>query len=330
MARQYNPWNNKRNSGERLDNIPFITNTLDNTKRYYSAIDAELYFGDIFIDEVTNITWTVQQQTLPIYGYNSYTFDDMAVGSRLVQGQFAVNFIKENYLLSIQEDSHFNSIARRTYGEDKPTEGVFSTSPKRRLGLPLWDKGFDIVIGFGEHGNTSSLKQNIYSTYLVLDCCQLVSSQMSLDYNGEPIQEIYTFVARDIKYATDSRGLSGITTETVSNDNLHITGHISKTTGEIILAPMTNIRFSSGNIGLEDIYSNKKIAMIRELSPTGNSNLKTSALDADTLKAFKSEIAALGLTSIKASLKMNYQLTSDPMASSSDKTASMNIELNIV
>ena len=113
MARDYFSWNSARNNGDILQERPSITTTIDNKKRYYSSIDAEIYFGGIFIDEVTNIAWSVQQQALPIYGYNSYCFDDVAVGARLINGQFTINFTEANYLQKIQDDGSLKRMARK-------------------------------------------------------------------------------------------------------------------------------------------------------------------------------------------------------------------------
>ena len=81
-----------------------ITSNIIDGKRYFSAIDAEIYFGGInntFIDEIVQITWTLEQATLPIYGYNSYVFDDLVIGSRQVTGSFSINFTKSNFLYDV-------------------------------------------------------------------------------------------------------------------------------------------------------------------------------------------------------------------------------------
>jgi hypothetical protein len=70
----YTNWTSNRGSSkQQLQSIPPILNTANNT-RYYSSIDAEIYFGDIYVGEIKNITWNIQQNSLPLYGYNSYTF----------------------------------------------------------------------------------------------------------------------------------------------------------------------------------------------------------------------------------------------------------------
>ena len=70
-------------------------------KRYYSVIDAEVYFGNEYVEDVCDINWSIRQNVTPLFGYNSYTYDDVARGNRLIVGNFLINFTSPNYLFSI-------------------------------------------------------------------------------------------------------------------------------------------------------------------------------------------------------------------------------------
>lgn len=72
---------------------------------YFSNADVNLFFGNIWVDEVTSINFSVSEQILPIYGYNSFTFDAVARGKRLVQGSFAINFKTTGYLQTILQNA---------------------------------------------------------------------------------------------------------------------------------------------------------------------------------------------------------------------------------
>lgn len=190
-------WSSARNSEQRLRHRPHIVTSANNRNnlntRYFSAVDADLYFGDQFIDEVVSIQWQVQQNVLPIFGYNSYTFDDLAVGNRIVNGQFAVNYIESNYLTKVMKA--MKKINRKMYGEDKPAISAFSDSDRQRRNTPIWDAGFDLLVGYGEKN------KDAYEQVIILDCCQLTGCAQQLDSNGEPILEIYSFIARDMKFS---------------------------------------------------------------------------------------------------------------------------------
>lgn len=209
-------WSTKRSSSERLRHRPHISNTSNSRGegyvQYYSSLDADILFGGIFIDEVVNISWQVQQNAMPIFGYNSYTFDDIAVGSRLVQGSFTINFTEANYLTRVLQT--MTTISRKMYGEDVPATSSFTATDKKIRNTPIWDKGFDIVVGYGEKKNRGASE---YDQVVMLDCCQLTGVTQQLDYNGEPILESYSFVARDMKFV-DAQQYINSTTTTVDTD----------------------------------------------------------------------------------------------------------------
>ena len=68
---------------------------------YFSGAQANIYLGPVLLDEVTSLQWSVHQAKIPIYGYASQFFDEMARGTILVQGQFTINFIQPNYLFAV-------------------------------------------------------------------------------------------------------------------------------------------------------------------------------------------------------------------------------------
>lgn len=300
MAREYTNWtSNRGNSSTKLNNVLPITNTA-NGKRYYSSIDGELYFGDIFVDEVTDIAWSVQQQTLPIYGYNSHTFDDIAVGSRLIQGQFAINFTERNFIQKLQDNTEaFRSISRRMFADDNPTTTSF-TDYRKRLHLPKWDKGFDIVIGFGADNGKLNTTVNKYNTFVVLDCVQVTGSTLQLNYGGEPVQEIYTFIARDIKetyldtssYSSDTSESSSTTNSSTASttSSAAISGSInlSSSTKNIIITANNEISLKAGSIQFKDDFNNKTLKTVMTLKSNGDKEMYAN-WSTDFLNTFKKE-----------------------------------------
>lgn len=73
--------------------IPRIEQTEENIfiEEYYSSTDTKIYMDDIEQSEIAYITYSLQEQLKPIYGYASRTFDDIAVGNRIVTGVFKVS-----------------------------------------------------------------------------------------------------------------------------------------------------------------------------------------------------------------------------------------------
>lgn len=178
---------------QRLGNKTLFTNLVKNQNnvnvRYFSGIDAEIYFEDVFIDETVQISFNVQQQAMPLYGYNSYIFDDIALGSRLVSGQFTINFTKSNYMYQVLDTLS----AMKNNNQTAVVKNISSRAP-------LWNKTFDIYMSYGDAKQNPRIDN---STILVLKRVSLTSCSQELDYSGQPIYETYSFVARDMDFITE-------------------------------------------------------------------------------------------------------------------------------
>lgn len=82
---------------------------------YFTSSQCALYIGDVFVDEVVNISYSVQQSKTPIYGYASQLFDTVAPGQVIVQGQFTINFKEAGYLwLVLQRYKRFETTLDNT------------------------------------------------------------------------------------------------------------------------------------------------------------------------------------------------------------------------
>lgn len=70
--------------------IPQTKQTEENLfiEEYYSSTDTKIYIDGIEQTEISYINYSLSEQLKPIFGYNSNTFDDVAIGSRIVTGVF--------------------------------------------------------------------------------------------------------------------------------------------------------------------------------------------------------------------------------------------------
>lgn len=198
------------------------TNAAGQKVRYFSGTDAEIYFGDIFIDEVVGIQFAVQQNVMPLFGYNSYVFDDIAVGTRMVQGSFTINFTKSSFLFEILETlkTVLNSTTQSVSAEDEGTSNTLATSNNNGLNsnnpgaissrAPLWGRSFDLVMSYG---NARQANPVANSTMLMLSNVVITSCQQQLNASGEPVYESYTFIGRDLSLSpTLPNGTAATTT----------------------------------------------------------------------------------------------------------------------
>ena len=183
-------------------------------KRYYSSIDAELYFGNEYVEDIADIQWQIQQNHLPIFGYNSYTADEIAVGSRIVYGTFSIRFTSPNYLFKILEaakeeqvmfmSSYRVSMHDRIVGEPSGAkdEWIDPGTQKAKHTVvgskhqELWPETFDIDIVYGKPSKGRPGRD----VHIFLQHVRILSCSTGAGIsNPMPATETYQFVAKDIK-----------------------------------------------------------------------------------------------------------------------------------
>lgn len=64
-------------------------------EEFYTGADTQIYINNEKCDFISSISFGVQEQLNPLYGYASYTFDDIAIGNRVVIG--SINIPLNNY-----------------------------------------------------------------------------------------------------------------------------------------------------------------------------------------------------------------------------------------
>ena len=77
-------------------------------KSYFSGANARVYFGDIWVEEMVSIQFGIDENVAPIYGFNSYMFDKVARGTRMVSGAFIINHTETDYINIILEELYRN------------------------------------------------------------------------------------------------------------------------------------------------------------------------------------------------------------------------------
>lgn len=186
-----------------LQQRPTFESYYPYSTKYYSGIDGEIYIGNKYVDEIYSIDYNITQENMPIFGYNSYLYDEMAVGSRIVSGSFIINFTETNYLgkvlNAIQKrkiiagsDSKLNEYNHKEpYIDDSMNQSVVASKS------PIWDQQFEILVALGEKEKRFEWQKDHLE---IIEGVQLTGRSTRLDAAGNPVQEVYSFVARDIRY----------------------------------------------------------------------------------------------------------------------------------
>lgn len=70
-------------------------------EEYFTATDCHVYFNDVYMDELTGLSFALTEKVNPIYGYASNTWDYVSRGKRFVQGQFRIAFKEAGYMFTV-------------------------------------------------------------------------------------------------------------------------------------------------------------------------------------------------------------------------------------
>lgn len=202
--------------GTNLRNKEFFTSTVKTSsgiKRFFSNIDADIYFGDKKIEDMVEFQFSVEEQKLPIFSYNKFYADVIVPGQRIVQGTFAINFTSGEYMsnvLSEIPDSVYNEI---DFDEQKYNPGG------DKKNSAIYNKNFDITLCYGDYKEESP---SYNATVQTICGVQINNTGVALSAKtGEPILEVYSFIAKDfIDNIVDSgNGSSGNSGSNNSNSN---------------------------------------------------------------------------------------------------------------
>lgn len=201
--------------GTNLRNKEFFTSTVKTDygiKRYFSNIDADIYFGDKKMEDMVEFQFSVEEQKLPIFSYNKFYADVIVPGQRIVQGTFILNFTDGKYMdtvLSEIPDSVYNET---TFDQEKYNPGGNSKNSA------LFNKNFDIMLCYGDYKEDNP---SYNSTVQTICGAQINNTGVALSAKtGEPILEVYSFIAKDFL----SSVLDEYNTGTDDTDNGNDTG----------------------------------------------------------------------------------------------------------
>ena len=162
-----------------------VVNTAYGERRYFSSIDTDVYFGDLLIDEMVAFDFIIEEKKIPIFGYNNFVPKRIITGQKVIQGSFAINFTRSYDMKYILE-----SIADSLYANDYEETQFYCAEDN----AAIFGKGFDITISYGEDKEGQSYN----SCTQTLVGCYITSYRQAFDTSGEPILDMYTFIAKDL------------------------------------------------------------------------------------------------------------------------------------
>ena len=186
-----------------------VVNTSFGDRRYFSSIDTDIYFGDTLIDEMVAFDFIIEEKKIPIYGYNNYVPKRIITGQKTIQGSFAINFTKTFNLKYILDE-----VTESIYANDYEVVQYFCADDN----AAIFNKGFDITISYGDAKDDSGYKSYNACTQTLVGC-YITSYRQALDTSGEPILDMYTFIAKDLIIQNESGSQNSNEQEETTTNN---------------------------------------------------------------------------------------------------------------
>lgn len=206
MAANYYKYNATMNDRTYFTSV--IVNSAGKAKRYFSNVESEIYFGDKEMDDIYQFEFGIEEKVLPIYGYNCYYATELVSGQRIVQGQFVVNYtdtmLIQNTLSGI-EDSVYSEVVDEEY------------FPGGDLHHAIYNKSFDIMIGYGYYDLKDMETYNATSQTII--GAKITGMNKVMDTSGQPILEVFNFVAKDFIEENITNASTGNDSEESKKDN---------------------------------------------------------------------------------------------------------------
>ena len=163
---------------------------------YYTSAQVNASINGITLDELNTIQWALQTNTIPLYGYASRDADAYGAGRALVQGQLVLNYVTENYLLTVIQTDPITSVtANVSFGNaDQEAATQLSQLLQRQNQVGSLPAGQQAAA-------SSSLNQRVDSalasaTPAVVTLARALSQQQKRDGYSNPLYYPVTFDLR--------------------------------------------------------------------------------------------------------------------------------------
>jgi hypothetical protein len=118
-----------------VPNYEFV-NPTGNFGRYFTATQARMYIGNLFIEELAGVQFVLQGNKVPVYGYASEAFDAIGNGKYLVQGQLMIHFISEGYLYTVLNE-YKRGAAQQSAADLQALQNLVATEKQLLATKPL-------------------------------------------------------------------------------------------------------------------------------------------------------------------------------------------------
>ena len=201
--------------------------------QHYTPCNVGIYIGGYKISEAFRVDWDARDSKTPLYGWADSDFTAVSPGRRIVTGRLVINYRYPGYLhhairqfeagqspinraQAVRENDLFDQVRGRTpeervkflaqlaaknYGDNTAGAGGMRKSMVTTSGFNDLQRGFDILIAYGDIMSESHIEVTIKNAYIVGQSQTISASATGggdVSSSGSPIYEIYSFFAKEI------------------------------------------------------------------------------------------------------------------------------------
>ena len=80
-----------------------MSNKYITYKQYYSPTQVTVFLNDYILADACIIAYNIQDEKIPVFGYNDYNYRTVYRGQTLVRGNLAIKFTQQGHLFSVME-----------------------------------------------------------------------------------------------------------------------------------------------------------------------------------------------------------------------------------
>jgi hypothetical protein len=206
----------------------FVTKSAYNYS-YFSGSQINIYVGGKLLDEALFVSYELTQHKRPVYGYASRYWDALARGTVMVHGAIGLNYVDNRYLPLLIYDAVSQSVNAATLPAPATNatpqqlmqylaslsglnelsgagmaafqqvlqtqqQQVWSMGGADLTGMPRPDefKPVNILLAYG------SKQDNQTSVMKRLEQVSFMGESQTMEINGQPVLEVYRFIARKV------------------------------------------------------------------------------------------------------------------------------------
>lgn len=197
-------------------------------EEYYCSTDTKIYMDDIEQTEIAYINYSMQEQLKPLYGYASNTFDDVAIGNRIVTGMFKVP------IKNPEANADINAVYREVYGLDTtdPSDAYNQEQEDLKSAIEWIENTKPDTSESGSGTSGSSVKVPDYSYSDITDEEELI-------YLGKLLELGY-----DLEYGSTEQELIAAIRKFQVDNGLEAKGELNEETKRKINKQYENIKLS--------------------------------------------------------------------------------------